>query len=363
MIDSLVRLTGAEGALAQALAIVFITVVTVISGWIIQTVIIAGALRLTRHTRTNLDDKIVAAARPFIIRLVYLGGAHLLNQYLDGKNEVYSPSHAALVGHILFALLVLAVTLFLLRFVRVLTDWYGELTASRSESALAEELLPLVRRLGQIIVLIVGVMTLLEHFSVDIKALVTVLGVGSLAIGLAAQETISNMIAGFVIMVDRPFRVGDRIVLRDNIKCDVYKIGVRSTKFLTFDNTIIIVPNAELVKMTINNQSYPDDSIRVQVDVAVSYDSDVTTVKKILVETAKAHPLTLAHPAPDAILASLGESALQFQLFCRVAEVKDQAPTALALREEVLRRFRAEGIEIPFPQRTIHVRQKQVDQA
>lgn len=198
-------------------------------------------------------------------------------------------------------------------------------------------------------------MIVLEHFDVDIKGLIAVLGVGSLAVALAAQDTLSNMIAGFVLMIDRPFRRGDRVILGDGTKCDVYLIGLRSTKFLTFDNTLIIVPNAELIKMTINNQSYPEPKIRVKVEVGVAYGSDIDKVRKILLDIARNHPDSLDDPAPDVYFTELADSSLNFAVVCRVGSVSQLWMTSVKIREEIYKRFEAEGVEIPFPQRVVHL--------
>ena len=183
-----------------------------------------------------------------------------------------------------------------------------------------------------------------EGYSAKIK----VIGVGG-----AGGNAIANMIAGFVIMIDRPFRVGDQLKLHDGTVCTVYQIGIRSTKLVTPQNTMVVSPNSELTKSSIHNLSYPSPEIQVQVSIGVAYNSDIEKVRRIMIEEADRHPKVLDFPAPSVTLNTIGPSALEVGLFCRVATTSDQAPVAAQMRERILLRFREEKIEIPLPQMVV----------
>jgi len=172
---------------------------------------------------------------------------------------------------------------------------------------------------------------------------------------LAAQDTIANMIGGFVIMIDRPFRERDRVRLPDGTLCIVDKIGIRSTKLRTYDNTLIITPNAELMKSTIHNETYPYPEVRATVEVGVGYDSDIGKVREVMLDEAHKHPKVLKEPPPDFIFLNFGDSSLDVSIRCRVATIEDRFFVSSDLREQVLNRFRLEGIEIPFPQRVVTI--------
>ena len=195
---------------------------------------------------------------------------------------------------------------------------------------------------------------MLEHFGQSVTSLVTILGAGSLALGLAAQDTISNMISGFIIMIDRPFRLGDRVKIPTGETGDVYEIGLRSTKILDFDHNVLIVPNNELIKTKIVNFGYPDAETRVAVDVIAAYGSDIELVKNILLKIARSQPNVLSDPAPEAFLMKLGDYGLHFTLFCRVPEYKLQFPTAEKIRIAICHEFAKANIKIPYPQQVVH---------
>lgn len=134
--------------------------------------------------------------------------------------------------------------------------WYKENISSKTDIRLDDELIPLLRRALKILIWVLALLIILPVYGVNISALVAALGVGSLAVALAAQDTIANIISGFMIMIDRPFRIGDKIKLPSGELVEVLEIGVRRSKFFAEDKAIVIVPNLELSKSKIVNYSY-----------------------------------------------------------------------------------------------------------
>lgn len=141
-------------------------------------------------------------------------------------------------------------------------NWYRDNIASKTATRLDDELIPLLRRVATIAVWVIAFLIILPLFGVNISALITALGVTSLAIALAAQDTIANIIAGFLIMIDRPFRLDDRIRLPSGEVVVVIDIGVRRSKFLAEDKSIVIVPNLDLSKSKIVNYTYGEERQR-----------------------------------------------------------------------------------------------------
>ena len=163
------------------------------------------------------------------------------------------------IGHAFFALGLIIVVYWLQRAAGAFFDWYKQNVASRTKTRLDEQFVPLFAKLTNVILWVIALIILLSHFGININALVATLGVGSLAIALAAQDTIANLIAGFLIMVDRPFKIGDRIKLPTGEMVEVLEIGTRRSKFLSEDKAIIIVPNLDLSKKKIVNYTYSEE--------------------------------------------------------------------------------------------------------
>lgn len=338
----------------KLIGIIIIVIITLLAILLAKIIMISIIKRIALATKTELDDLLFAKSHKLIYLLIFIFGLSFLFDYLEILTKEYlGVKLFEIIDGIIYALGVFIVAQFIIRILSTLFYWYKQNIAAKTETMVDDELIPLLDRTTKIIFYLLAVLIVFDHFKIDIKGMITVLGVGSLAVALAAQETIANMIGGFIIMIDRPFRAGDWLKLPNDLICKVFHIGVRSSKFLTLENTLIIVPNAELIKSTIHNITYPYPETRVKIEVGVSYNSDIELVKKILLEIAENNRNILNDPKPFFRFEDFADSSLNVSLFCRVPEVLDQFETASDLREEVLKRFRENNIEIPFPQRVV----------
>jgi len=159
----------------------------------------------------------------------------------------------------LLTILIIIISFIIQRVIAGVCVWYKENIASKTATSLDDELIPIARRLLKVAVWVVALLIILPLYGIDISALITTLGVSSLAIALAAQDTIANIISGFMIMVDRPFRIGDRVKIPSGEIVEVLEIGVRRSKFLSQEKAIVIVPNLELSKKKIINYTYGEE--------------------------------------------------------------------------------------------------------
>ncbi len=151
---------------------------------------------------------------------------------------------------------VICITFILHRIAGAIFDWYKENIASKTKTRLDDQLIPILKRTFKVVIWSIALLVILPFYGVNISALIAMLGVGSLAIALAAQDTIANVIAGFLIMVDVPFKIGDKIKIPSGEIVEVLDMGVRRSKFLAEDKAIIIVPNLDLSKHKIVNYTY-----------------------------------------------------------------------------------------------------------
>jgi small-conductance mechanosensitive channel len=315
--------------------------------------------KIFAKTETVLDDKILEVVLAHVKPLMILTGLHIgLREVRKGAlasdltvNQILDYGES-----ILYIVVVVIVVKILLNIFRVIIDWYLDNLSSEGTSDLKLSLGPLTSKVANILVGMVAVIVILDHFGINIGSLLVSLGVGSLAVAMAAQETIANMIAGFVILADKPFRVGDRIELATREIGDVQSIGLRSTKILNFDNNVVIVPNGELVKTRIINYSYPARQIKVQLSFNVAYGTDPGKVRQILIDVARRNADVLAEPAPEVFLTTLKDSAVEFTLVARSADYLRRWAAETAIREEAYNAFKSAGIEIPLPQQVVHTK-------
>ncbi|MCB1477277.1 MAG: mechanosensitive ion channel family protein [Rhodobiaceae bacterium] len=189
----------------------------------------------------------------------------------------------------------------------------------------------------------------------DLANLAIVAGALSLGIGFGLQSIVNNFVSGLILLAERPVKVGDWIQVGGE-QGNVRRISVRATEIQTFDRATVIVPNSDLISGQVKNMMLVDRTGRATINIGVSYDSDADKVHDILIEIAKAHPGVLAFPEPAAYFVDFGASSLDFRLYAYLANVDNILSVSSDLRYAILKRFRDEGIEIPFPQSDIHVR-------
>ena len=196
----------------------------------------------------------------------------------------------------------------------------------------------------------------LQSLGVNLNSLVVFGGALGVGVGLGLQNVVENFVAGIVLLVEQPIRLGDRVETKDTLG-DVVRIAARSTWIRTNDNVVMIIPNSDFINNAVTNWTANDPRVRVSLPVGVSYNADPEVVRKILLDAATAHSGVLTEPAPDVIFTDYGDSSLNFQL--RVwTETHSHIPLILKsdLYFALFQQFTAAGIEIPYPQRDIHLR-------
>ncbi|MBZ0214919.1 MAG: mechanosensitive ion channel, partial [Fimbriimonadaceae bacterium] len=195
----------------------------------------------------------------------------------------------------------------------------------------------------------------LSYLGFDLSNLAIVAGALSLGIGFGLQSIVNNFVSGLILLVERPIKVGDWIVVGTD-EGYVRNISVRSTEIQTFDNASVIVPNSDLISGVVTNWMHKDMKGRVRIPVGVAYDSDPVQIQDILMEIAEAHPAVLQRPQPRAYFMEFGPSSLDFELRVHLRNVDTGMIVKSELRTSILKRLREENIEIPYPQQDVHLK-------
>ena len=235
----------------------------------------------------------------------------------------------------------------------LLLSYWGETNPN------AATLIPPVQMAGRLLFAVLGIALALQGLGYSITKLWTALGIGSVAVALALQDTLSNTFAGFYIMLDQPVRVGDYVKLDSGEEGRVQRIGWRSTWLQALANNLVVVPNSKLARASVTNYSLPDPSINVAVQVGAGYGCDPRRVCAVLEEVARQAAAELPGLLPDfpptVAFTGFGDAGLNFALNCRVRDFTAQGAVQNELRYRICECFRREGIEFPPALRQVYL--------
>lgn len=299
------------------------------------------AHRRTGDDHSERNERTIRRLRRQLIALTLFFGAYLAAEVapLPARLVDWISGIAFVGGALVFARA-------LIRLVALLLTSSVTQVSGVERSRLEREYVPLAEKATSLAVSLIFIIVVAKHFGKDVTSLVAALGVGSLAIGLAAQQTLGNMIAGFTILVDRPFRPGDRIKLATGEVGEVSEIGVRSTRIVMGDNNLLVVPNTELANSRVINYAMPTKATRGEVKVVIVYGADVDRATRILGELAESDQRIAKEPAPAVRVSALNERGVELTLGFNANSHVDAAAVEEKLRRGVLSRFAAEKVEI-----------------
>ncbi len=208
----------------------------------------------------------------------------------------------------------------------------------------------------QYVILILGILMTLNVLGFPLANLALVMGALGVGIGLGLQNIVSNFFSGLVLLIERPIKVGDMLAI-DGQLGEVKEIRIRSTVFQTFDKSVLIIPNSELTASKILNWThYGRGSSRITLKIGVGYGSDIGLVTRLLGEICAANGRVLKEPQPQVLFIAYGESSLDFSVLAHVAKPEDRTPAIHELNTAIFDAFREHGIEIPFPQRDLFIK-------
>lgn len=206
------------------------------------------------------------------------------------------------------------------------------------------------------LLLVIGFVIILQTAGINLSSLTILLGALGVGIGFGLQNITNNFVSGLIILFERPIKVGDRIEVAD-VAGDVVDISMRATTIITNDNISIIVPNSQFISETVINWSHTDRNVRFNFPVRVSYQEDPETIRKVLLEIARDNPGVLKNPVPDVLFSEYADSAMIFNLRVWTREYVNRPGVLKSqLYYEIARRFREQGIEIPYPQRDVYIK-------
>jgi small-conductance mechanosensitive channel len=341
MVEETTRTTDYLSILQPVL--LFLGVVLV--GVIIERVLLVWLKLLVKRTRWEFDNIVLNA-----IRRTTIFWSILLATYLTMLSVEVSSTIARYVRSILLVLLILSITFALIRVGNDMIQVYsgkGNLPS-----------LSIIRNIIRVVLFLIGVLTILALLGIPISPALAALGVGGLAVSLALQGTLTNLISGIQLIVDRQIRTGDYVQLSTGEEGYIRDISWRTTQIQQLANNLVIVPNATLASATIVNFYLPEQELSVLFQVGVSYDSELEQVERVTIEVAKEvmQEVQGGVPENDPFIRyhTFDSSSINFTVILRGQQFVDQYMLKHEFVKRLHQRYRQEGIVIPFPIRTIY---------
>jgi MscS family membrane protein len=305
----------------------------------------------TKRTRTELDDIMLRILRmPVFLLIVIIGSVTSLEiLHIDPKTlaDVETCYHIALIviGAWISYKIYDEVVLF-----------YAKHFASKSDTELDDVLVPLLEKIGMIFIPIIALMLVFQILGYDVTVLLAGAGFLGIVVGFAAQSTLSNFFAGIQILIDRPFKMGDMLDMNGDFY-EVRHIGLRSTELLdTNNNQLVIIPNNDMANNKIVNVVMPNRELTITVVVGVSYGSNVELVKEMMLEAYEELPYSNKNKKPAIRLSDFADSSINMKIFIPIDEATNKWKAASDYREILYRKFNKVGVDIPFPQRVVYLK-------
>lgn len=300
--------------------------------------------RATARIKGDIDDIIFTSIHPPLYVSAILLGALLARDVLSlGENVAFAIEATVL------SILVVVWGIALIRIGRRLSN---ELTTDETRG---KSVVPIFQNVWSAVIIGGGAYLLLAFWNIDVTPLLASAGIIGIVVGLAARDTIANFFGSIALYTDGTYRVGDYIVIESGERGRVEDITIRSTVIRTRDDVLVTIPNSELNSAVIINESSPRSRYRIRTQIGIAYGTDIDHAEAVLLDAAESIDIVLDHPRPRVRFREFGNSALELELLCWVREPVQRGRATHRLNKAIYSRVTEAGIQIPYPQRDIHL--------
>jgi len=331
------------------LKFLFVLVVTLIIAYLAKFIFRKVLKPLTKKTETKVDDLIIKSISSIVFYVVLVLGIKYGFQYFELKTAIYN--------NLINTLLVIIVSLLLVRIVNNFFKHWAEEWRYKTKTTTDERIIPLLQKIVKAVIIILAVVFIFSAWNINISPLLATAGIAGLAIGLAVKDSLANILGGLQLVLDKTFKVGDKVELESGEMGVILDVGLRSTKLKTYDNEVIHIPNGALANAKIKNFTQPDFSIRVNVEFGVVYGSDPDKVRQVVVEALKKIDDVLEDPEPVVQFLNMSDFSLDFIARAWVREYTQAYSMKLKMTDEIYKALNKAKIGIPFPTRTVYTKE------
>ncbi len=349
--DNFIVNLGASSPLQLILYKFLATITFAFIAWLVLLALISS---ITKKMKTTRFERIssamsIPAKKIGIYIIILVSGTYLIRLFSIRPVE-----------KVFYAILLLLISAPIINYTKVVLTFLEENIAEKTHTNMDNIVFDLLNRFIGIIFGVTAVVLALDILGINVMPFIAGAGIVGVAIGFAAKDTLSNLIAGILLIIDRPFEIGDRIEVWSTPSGssswgDVIDIGLRATKIKTTDNIIVIIPNNEIMMRDIVNYTINSENIRVRINIGVAYDADIAKAKVVIKNVAEKPDWVMKDPAPKVVVRNFGESSVDLQLRVWIKDARKRMDTISDITDQVKEAFDAEGIEIPYPKRDITI--------
>ena len=358
LVDDVARSTGADRFhllgvnLEDWINLIVSLLIFVVFVWLIARLSYYLLGKLVARTPSKYDNLLLEKSYSLVFVIFGVIGLQIATRRLD----FVSPEVKQWLSQLYWAAHVIIISIAAWRVVDVIIAWYQHEVEPQHEDHQPDNVLPLVHRLARFLILAVGIIMILSINNINVDVLIAALGLGGLAMSLAAQDSLANMISGVILLLDKPFRVGDRVEIQElGTWGDVVDIGIRTTRIRTRDNRLVIVPNSKISSDQIINYTFPDPRYRIEMEVEIGYGQDVETVRQLIIDSVKDVEGVLLDKPVEVLYIEMGDGMIfrvrwWIESYIDTRRIYDRVNTALQYT------FDQEGIELATLEYDIKIR-------
>ena len=326
-------------------ALIFLLFVVI--GKIIAVVLRKYIKKITDRTKTKFDDILLEKSEPSLTYLIILIGVKVVLMRIGIINLP--------IFRIINSLIAVIVVYFLVILMDTIIEVWGLEWEKKTKSGI-DAMLPLIHKLSKVIFIMIGIIVILNIWEKDVTGFVAGLGVAGIVLGFALKDSLGNIFGGISIILDKTYRVGDRIKIDSGESGIVYDIGLRSTKIKTWDNDILVIPNGKMANSKIQNYVQPSIRSRCVIDFGVAYGSDIKKVKNVVMKTVKKVENVLKDPEPSVAFVKMNDFSLDFKAKFWVEDVSQGYAAKEKSTCMIYDALNKAKISIPFPTRTVYLK-------
>jgi MscS family membrane protein len=330
------------------LKFLFILVVSVLVAFVVKFIVRQVLKPLAKKTKTKIDDLIIKSISSIIFYAFIVLGFKIGIQHLEFETAV--------VSGIVNTLYIIIVVLLLMRIITNFSKHWLMEWAAKTESTADDRLIPLVAKILKTVTIVLGIFFIFDIWDINLSPLLATAGIAGIAIGFAVRDSLANILGGIQLVLDKAFKVGDKIELESGEMGTILDIGIRSTKLKTYDNEVIYIPNGSLANTKVKNFTVPDLSVRVNVNFGVEYGSNPEQVRNVVMEAVKKIDTVIEEPEPVVQFLNMSDFSLDFVARVWVGSYTDAYATKIKVTGEIYNALNRAKIGIPFPTRTVYTK-------